>query len=638
MKWGAFMARHTAGAAAAASAKGKTSRLAELEAEVAAINRAQGVIEFALDGTILRANDKFLQVLGYTLDEVIGKRHGLFVEPAERDGAEYRLFWERLRRGESNAARYKRIGKGGKEVWIQATYNPILDPGGKPYKVVELATDVTADKLRTADYEGQLSALDKAQAVVEFSLDGTILDANDNFLRSVGYSLDEVKGKHHGMLVEPAYRSSTGYRLFWEKLRGGEFEAGQYKRIGKGGQEVWIQASYSPIFNPDGRAHKVVKFATDVTAQVKMQEALDSAVQETQAVVQAAVDGELTKRISTAGKTGQIETLSKSVNALIDSIMQLVTQVNSAAQEVLIGTGEISQGNSNLSRRTEEQASSLEETAASMEEMTSTVKNNAGNAGEANQLALAARQQAEKGGSVVSNAVRAMQEINVSSKKIADIIGVIDEIAFQTNLLALNAAVEAARAGEQGRGFAVVASEVRNLAGRSATAAKEIKSLIKDSVSKVDEGSKLVDQSGAVLSEIVISVKKVSDIVAEISTASQEQSTGIEQVNKAITQMDQMTQQNAALVEEAAAAAESLSDQARKLAECMVRFKVETPAAVAAPRKTERPAGAPERRSGERPWSGQATGTPKPKRPPGSRKPDKGPPKAAGDDGDWTEF
>jgi methyl-accepting chemotaxis protein len=246
--------------------------------------------------------------------------------------------------------------------------------------------------------------------------------------------------------------------------------------------------------------------------------------------------------------------------------------VKLAAEEIHRGAQEISAGNSNLSLRTEEQAASLEETASSMEEMTTTVKQNADNAGQANQLALAAREQAEQGGQVVGKAVQAMSGINDSARKIADIIGVIDEIAFQTNLLALNAAVEAARAGEQGRGFAVVASEVRNLAGRSATAAKEIKDLIQDSVKKVSDGSLLVTQSGQTLEQIVISVKKVSDIVAEIAAASREQSLGIEQVGRAVMQMDELTQQNAALVEQATAASQSMTTEASTLKEMMARY------------------------------------------------------------------
>ncbi len=266
--------------------------------------------------------------------------------------------------------------------------------------------------------------------------------------------------------------------------------------------------------------------------------------------------------------------MSRGVNQLADNMSEIVRRVKQASAEVHRGAEEISAGNANLSQRTEEQSSSLEETASSMEEMTSTVKQNADNAGQANQLAIAARDQAEKGGAVTTKAVRAMADINDASRRIADIIGVIDEIAFQTNLLALNAAVEAARAGEQGRGFAVVASEVRSLAGRSATAAKEIKDLIQDSVRKVQDGSTLVTQSGQTLEQIVSSVKKVSDIVAEIAAASREQSAGIEQVNRAVMQMDELTQQNAALVEQATAASQGMADQARELNEMMSRYRV----------------------------------------------------------------
>ena len=295
--------------------------------------------------------------------------------------------------------------------------------------------------------------------------------------------------------------------------------------------------------------------------------------QELQGVLAAVNGGDLSRRIDLTHKTGFFEALGAGVNRLAESLVEIVSKVKDAAREIALGAEEITAGNSNLSMRTEEQATSLEQTASSMEEMTTTVKQNADNASQANQLAIAARDQAEQGGSVVGKAVDAMSGINDSAKKIADIIGVIDEIAFQTNLLALNAAVEAARAGEQGRGFAVVASEVRSLAGRSATAAKEIKSLIEDSVRKVEDGSGLVTQSGRTLGEIVTSVKKVSDIVAEIAAASREQSSGIEQVNRAVVQMDELTQQNAALVEQATAASQSMAGQVRELNEMLARYE-----------------------------------------------------------------
>jgi methyl-accepting chemotaxis protein len=297
-------------------------------------------------------------------------------------------------------------------------------------------------------------------------------------------------------------------------------------------------------------------------------------VREAVQVAQTVAAGDLTSRIEPKSKDEMGQLLS-SLREMNDGLAKIVGQVRTGTQTIATASGQIAAGNQDLSSRTEEQASSLEETASSMEELTSTVKQNADNARQANQLALAASDVAAKGGDVVAQVVTTMGSINESSKKIVDIIGVIDGIAFQTNILALNAAVEAARAGEQGRGFAVVASEVRSLAQRSAAAAKEIKTLIGDSVEKVENGSKLVNQAGTTMDEVVTSVRRVTDIMGEIMAATDEQSTGIQQVNQAITQMDEVTQQNAALVEEAAAAAESLQDQAAILANVVGTFKLD---------------------------------------------------------------
>jgi len=359
----------------------------------------------------------------------------------------------------------------------------------------------------------------------------------------------------------------------------------------------------NPVVDGAGKRVGTVVQWVDRTQEVATEE-------EVQAIVAKAIDGDLTARIREEGKEGFFKTLAGGVNRLLMNMADVVRSMARAAAEVRTGSEEISRGNADLSQRTEEQASSLEETASSMEEMTSTVKNNADNAAQANQLAAAAREQAERGGSVVSAAVTAMGEINASSKRIADIISVIDEIAFQTNLLALNAAVEAARAGEQGRGFAVVASEVRNLASRSAEAAKEIKTLIQDSVGKVTEGTKLVDESGKALAEIVVRVKKVTDVMAEIASSSREQASGIEQVNKAITMMDDVTQQNAALVEEASAAAQALTEQASNLTQLISRYRVGEGSSAETPRVTARPtvvASTPvvERRAVTRPLTGK---------------------------------
>jgi methyl-accepting chemotaxis protein len=506
-------------------------------------------------------------------------------------------------------------------------------------ELMQLRAQLDAADKSQAQLQAQLDAIDKVQAVVELQLDGTVITANANFLRTMGYELAEVQGQQDSLFVDPAHRSSGEYRQLWEKLQRGEYDADQYKRLAKGGREVWLQGSYNPVLDSQGKPFKVVQYASDMTAQIRLSHQMEESVAKTQDIIRAATEGDLSRRLDVAGKGGELMKLGNAINLLLESVSDIVSSVKGSASEVLRGAEEISQGNANLSQRTEEQSSSLEQTASSMEEMTSTVKQNADNAGQANQLATAARDQAEKGGAVVSSAVKAMADINDSSKKIADIIGVIDEIAFQTNLLALNAAVEAARAGEQGRGFAVVATEVRSLAGRSATAAKEIKELIQDSVRKVGDGSRLVTQSGQTLEQIVMSVKKVSDIVAEIAAASREQSSGIEQVNKAIMQMDSMTQQNAALVEQATAASQSMADQARDLTTMMERYQVNDSGA-RAPVTRAAPAVLQERRSPKRPFAGKPA---VPKAPAARGQPAEVPvarPKAGanGNDADWREF
>jgi methyl-accepting chemotaxis protein len=548
--------------------------IADYRGQIDAINKSQAVIEFSLDGKILHANRNFLNALGYSLEDIKGQHHSMFVDADYRQSAEYRLFWEKLGRGEFDAGEYKRIGKGGKEIWIQASYNPIFDRNGKAYKVVKYATDVTEQKLRNADYKGQLAAISKAQAVIEFSLDGTVRHANENFLNALGYSLDEIKGKHHSMFVEPGYRQSTEYRIFWETLGRGEYQAAQYKRIGKGGKEIWIQASYNPIFDMNGKPFKVVKYATDVTAQVKASEMLQLAVQQTQEAVEAAGGNDLSQRIPLEGKSGEIAALCTGINGLLDTMASVVTEIKEASREIANASGEITTATTDLSQRTEEQASSLEQTSASMEEISATVKKNAENAQQASASAAATRDVASRGGDVVAQAVSAMSKIEESSRKISDIIGVIDEIARQTNLLALNAAVEAARAGDAGRGFAVVASEVRSLAQRSSQAAKDIKDLITNSNSQVQDGVDLVNRAGKSLNEIVESIKGVATIVSEIASASAEQAGGIDQVNKALTQMDEVTQQNSALVEENAATAKNLEQQANAMDQRVGVFKV----------------------------------------------------------------
>jgi methyl-accepting chemotaxis protein len=302
-------------------------------AQSAAASRAQAVIEFNLDGTILTSNENFLNAMGYSLDEIQGKHHGIFVPSAERESAAYREFWAALNRGEFQAAEYKRIGKGGKEVWILASYNPVLDEKGKPFKVVKFATDVTAQKLRNADLSGQIDAVGKSQAVIEFNLDGTIIQANDNFLRALGYSLGEIKGRHHRMFVEQTDRASPAYREFWAALNRGEFQAAEYKRIGKGGKEVWIQASYNPIFDLNGKPFKVVKYASDVTKQVltrmgnervrAMMESVAAGAEELNASVREISEAMVKSKETALGAVGRVASADSQAKRLSDAAQSM---------------------------------------------------------------------------------------------------------------------------------------------------------------------------------------------------------------------------------------------------------------------------------------------------------------------------
>ena len=540
---------------------------ADFQGQIDAISKSQAVIEFSMDGTILTANDNFLNTMGYSLEEVQGQHHRMFAEPELANSLEYKLFWEKLGRGEYEAGEYKRVGKNSKEVWIQASYNPILDLDGKPFKVVKYASDITMQKLESANFSGQIEAIGKSQAVIEFELDGTIINANDNFLSTLGYSLEEIKGKHHSMFVQPDYSTSAEYKQFWQKLNQGQFDSAEYLRIGKFGKEVWIQASYNPIFDMNGNPYKVVKYATDITLR-------KHAIAEIKDSLISLSEGDLTNRID-AELGEEFSVLGDSMNALLDNLNDMMSTIRDAADHVFHSSRELAVGNGELSQRTESQAASLEETASAMEQLTSTVQQNANNASEATKLSTAAMSKASDGGDVVHNAISAMQAIEKSSKKISDIIGVIDEIAFQTNLLALNAAVEAARAGEQGRGFAVVASEVRNLAQRSASAAKEIKGLINDSVDAVNQGSKLVDDTGKTFNDVISAVQEVVTMISDIDSASREQAVGISEVSNAVSQMDSMTQQNAALVEEATAASRSMEEKAQSLLEQVSNFETD---------------------------------------------------------------
>ena len=714
--------------AAGGGGSGSGVEMADFRGQIEAIGKSQAVIQFEMDGTIIEANDNFLGAVGYALQEVQGQHHSIFVDPVYKVTPEYQQFWDALRRGEYQAGEFKRIGKGGKEVWIQASYNPIMDTEGKPFKVVKYATDITTQKVQSADFSGQIEAIGKSQAVIQFEMDGTIIEANDNFLGAVGYALQEIQGQHHSIFADPEYKVSPEYQQFWDALRRGEYQAGEFKRIGKGGKEIWIQASYNPIKGPDGTLIKVVKYATDITAEklaniefqglfsmvegasayfmkcdrdlrvtylnpslkemlgqyqadlrkifpsfdlnniigvcidvfhknpshqrrlledinnlpyqteIKVGELefgltltalkdasgnhVGNAVEwqdlnararyrdEVEALIAEAKEGNLSHRADLSKLdeiyTPMMEGIHEIVEAIVQpmheaiEVLELVAnrdlrarmmgdykgdharikdalntaaqnldtglnQVSSASGQVNAAATEISSGSQSLAEGSSEQASSLEQVSASLEEVSSMTKQNSANSDEARAMTESARSSTSRGVDSMNRLSEAMNKIKGSADETAKIINTIDEIAFQTNLLALNAAVEAARAGEAGKGFAVVAEEVRNLAMRSAEAAKNTAEMIQESVVNAEGGVSLNKEVIEHLQEIDKEVEKVASVMAEIATSSGQQTTAIDQISTGVSQMNQVTQQNAANAEESAAASEELSAQAAEL-------------------------------------------------------------------------
>ncbi|NTF79826.1 PAS domain S-box protein [Rhizobium rhizogenes] len=537
---------------------------------LAAMDKSLAIIEFDVTGKILTANANFCRTIGYELPEIVGQQHRMFVAPAEVSSPDYSEFWAKLGRGEFDRRQYKRIGKGGREIWIEASYNPIFKYG-KSYKVVKVATDITAEKLKSIEDAGKLNALSRSQAVIEFTPDGRVLAANANFLATMGYELSEIEGKHHSLFCDGTYAASESYRQFWQRLAKGEFIADEFMRIGKGGRRIFIQASYNPIFDMDNKVFKVVKFATDVTGRVNNVEQLGGALKRMS-------DGDLTQHLDIPF----IPTLDKlrlDFNGAVGKLRDAMRSVAEAVGAISAGAQKIHVATDDISMRSEQQAMSVEETAAALEEITTTIADSSHNAEDAGQLVRDTRDTAIRSGMVVRSAIDAMARIKSSSEEISNIIGVIDEIAFQTNLLALNAGIEAARAGDAGKGFAVVAQEVRELAQRSAKAAKEIGGLIALSQGHVKSGVALVAETGTTLQTIESQVEQANKNVSAIVQVAKEQAVTLREVNGAVTILDRGTQQNTALVQESAVAARSLSAEADELFELLKLFTLEARAA-----------------------------------------------------------
>ncbi|MBC7908423.1 MAG: PAS domain-containing methyl-accepting chemotaxis protein [Rhodospirillaceae bacterium] len=482
----------------------------ELEDKLDALNKSQAIIEFQMDGRVITANSNFLKALGFEASEVEGKHHSMFVEPAYRDSQEYKQFWDKLNRGEFQAAQYKRIGKGGKEVWIEASYNPIIGANGKPYRVIKYATDVTSQNQAFADLQAQVNAIKKSQAVIEFTLDGTILTANENFLSALGYRLDEIQGKHHSMFVEPAERDGAAYREFWQKLKRGEYQSAQYKRIGKGGRVVWIEASYNPILDLNGKPFKVVKYATDVTKQIELLSSLKQLIDQNFSEIDSAIDQ--------SGKQAQ------SANEAAAETSSNVQMVASAAEELAASVGEISQ---------------------------SMTKSQAATDSAFNQ---------------VVSAGQSTQRLNDAASAMGGIVGLITNIAGQINLLALNATIESARAGDAGKGFAVVANEVKNLANQAAKATEQISKEIEGVQSISGEVVSALDIIRGSIGEVREFVSATASAVEEQSAVTRDMSANMQNASAAVATISQNIGEISAAVHQAESAVSKTKEAAQVLA------------------------------------------------------------------------
>jgi methyl-accepting chemotaxis protein len=553
---------------------------ADASALANAVKRSRAVIEFTLDGKVITANENFLQAVGYSLSEIQHRAHDSFLTSSDQESFANRQLWTGLRQGEFFSGEYKYVGNGGQIVWLQATYSPILDQAGKPYKMVVLGSDVTLKKQADNDYQSQMEAVSRSQALIEFEMNGTILRANNNFLDLLGYSLDEVRGKHHSMFVDSEYRMSVEYREFWEKLNRGEFQFGEYQRIVKNGSPVWIQATYNPVFDLSGKAYKVVKFASDVTKQVKArqesqaaetrekhaaterQEKIDTLLE----VVAAAAEGNLTREITVTGTdvAGQMASglgrLLTDLRKNIASIGETASNVGASSQELSSISQQLTHSSQDAARQASGVSSASEQVsanvgmvAASSDEMLASIREISKSASEAARVAKSAV-------TLADGTTQTISKLGISSQEIGKVIKVITSIAQQTNLLALNATIEAARAGEAGKGFAVVANEVKELAKETARATEEIS----QKIDAIQSDTKAAIKAIADVSEII---NQVNDISSTIASAVEEQTATTNEIGRNVTDAARGTSEIAVSIRHVASSTDETTAAARGIEE-----------------------------------------------------------------------
>ncbi|MGA1933741.1 methyl-accepting chemotaxis protein [Arcobacter sp. YIC-464] len=474
------------------------------KAKLRAIEDNYAEISFTPDGTILDANKIFLDALGYELNEIVGEKHKIFCEETYVKSDNYKKFWNELSLGVAQSSEFTRVKKDGGLIYIQASYTPLKDSNGKVFEVVKFAVDITAKKLKSLDNEGQVEAINKSQAVIEFDTKGTILSANKNFLETTGYSLEEIVGKHHSIFCTQEYKNSNEYKNFWEKLNNGQFDSGQYKRVHKNGDDIYIRATYNPIIGLDGKVVKIVKYASDITNIKKNMLLVDENI----------VD--LRKSLSDLANTS-------------DSITKRTKQTMSETQEVTTSTEHINESLSSVSSRIQEMLSSIEEISSSTKK-----------GKDISNIALTKSKD-------TTNAILKLDE---ESQKIGDTIDIISQIAFQTNILSLNAAVEAATAGEAGKGFAVVAQEVRNLANRSNDAANEItkaieyiQTLVKDSLDSIQSIDNTIEEIVSMSTNISDSVDKQHKISTQVTHITKEVSSEVNEISNKMIQVSSNSQE-----------------------------------------------------------------------------------------------